>query len=91
MLQHFYRLGELLDPLHQRRDLDLDAEHLVAEGIHAELGGDGERLLVVLQGVLGLGVGVGVVDSAPELDGDGLGVGRKGAEDEGVVDVVCVD
>jgi len=71
--------------------LDLDAEDLVAEGIHAQLVGHRERLAVVLDRIFGREGDVGVVEGSSEFLRDGFGVLVEGADDVAVVDVVGVD
>ena len=77
--------------LEQGSDLDLGAEHRVAEGVEAHLVGQVERLFVVLQRVLGLHVDVGVVEGAAEFGGYGLRVGFEVADYVDLVDVIRVD
>ena len=81
----------MLDFLHQRRQLDLDAENLVAEGIHAQLVGDRKRLPVIFDRIFGGEGDVGVVQCSSEFLGDGFREFVEGADYVAIVDVVGVD
>ena len=75
----------------EKGKLDLDAENLVAEGVHSAFVGEGEGLPVVFDGVFGLEIVVGVVEGAAEFVGDGFGEGREFADEVALVDVVYVE
>ncbi len=77
--------------LQETRQLELDAEDLVGEGVEAHFVGEVERFHVVFHGGFGLQVVVGVEEGAAQVPGDGLGVGGEFADDVGSVNVVCVD
>ena len=76
--------------LKETRQLELDPEDLVAEWVHADFFRDGKGLLVVFEGIFGLDVVVGVVESATEFFGDGFGEGGEFADDVGLVEVIGV-
>lgn len=57
--------------------LQTNAENLVGEGIQAMLGALLHGALVVFESELGIGANVGIVQSASQGVGDGLGVSRE--------------
>ena len=90
-VQDVNRFGVVVDVLHQRCDLQLHPEDLVAERVQTHLLGELQRLAVVFEGILGLNVDVGVEEGAAELHRDGFRVGFEVVDDVDFVNVVDID